>query len=177
MKLFVSFLIFISLLFASEQDYNKCIDYFKNKDYLKCCRLGSRIYYKYSSNFASMVGIACAKTDNINILGDIIKRLYKTKFDRTNASYFVTLIFEKKLLYQFVLDKINLKNLSLPKTKHILSRVFEKISSGNYKYIDGKIAIQDKEYKYIIWLTTGKKRVMVIDEYKNGILIKRHRYI
>lgn len=177
MKIIVSFLTVVTILFSSELNYNKTIDYFKSKNYLKCCKLGSKIYYKYSSNFASMVGIACAKTDNINILGDIIKRLYKTKFDRTNASYFVTLIFEKKLLYQFVLDKISLKNLSLPKTKHILSRVFEKISSGNYKYIDGKIVIQDKEYKYVIWSTNGKKRVMIIDEYKNGILIKHHWYI
>ena len=179
-KLIFLLIVATSFLYASNYRYNKAIKYYKEKNYAATCKMGLGIYDKYGDSFATMIGLACSKADSINILGDIIKKLYKTKDDRMNASYFATLILEKKLLYQFMNDGINLQNLSLPKTPHILSRVFEKISSGQYKITDKvnkKIEITDGEYKYILWLSNDVKRKMYIDEYKQDMLLKRHWYL
>jgi len=181
MKRVVLVILFLAVAcFAEKYSYAQIVNLYKNKEYLKTCEYGATIFRKFDNTFASIVGDACAKEDYINVLGDIVKRLNKTKIDRSNASYFATLILEKKLIYQFMNDKIDLSGLSLPKTDHILSRVFEKLAKKQYKIVDKnsmKIKIIDGDYKYIMWLSPGKLKKVYIDEYKNNELVKRHWFL
>jgi hypothetical protein len=76
-------------------------------------------------------------------------------------------------------DDLNLSGLVLPKTTHILSRVFEKLAQKKYEVIDiknKKIRINDGVYMYILWLSDEKPAKVYIGEYKNKIFLKKHWY-
>ncbi len=162
------------LMFAAEINYDKLLNYYKEKNFKKTCRYAKKALNRLKSPFLSIAGDACVKEDDINILGIIVTKLNKTKSDRVNASYFATLILEKKLIYQFMNDGLDLSGLILPKTEHILSRVFEKLSQKRYKIIQNKIVINDKPYRYILWLSSDMPAKLYIDEYKDTIFVKRH---
>ncbi len=173
----VMLMIFIVLISADANMYKNVINSYKNKDYQYACNHGKRIFWKINKgSFTAIVGDACARVDNINILGDIIKHLNKNRADRINASYFATLILEKKLIYQFMNDGINLSNLSLPKTQNILSRVFDALVLKKYTVKNKKLKITDGNYSYVLWLSNDKPKKLYIYEYKNNKLIKRHWY-
>ena len=74
-------------------------------------------------------------------------------------------------------DEIDLKNLRLPRSEHVLSIVFENLVKKNYKKENGKIIIKTEKIEYKVWLGDEKKRVVHIVEYKNGKIIKRHGYL
>jgi len=162
------------LVFATEVNYDKFLNYYKEKNYKKTCRYAKKVLAKLDNSFLSIAADACAKEDDINTLGIIIAKLYKNKSDRANASYFATLILEKKLIYQFMNDGLDLSGLVLPKTEHILSRVFEKLVQKRYKVIKNKIIIDDKPYRYILWLSSDLPAKLYIDEYKDMMFLKRH---
>jgi len=174
MKFFYLFFMMTTISFSAT--LGDVIGYYKNSDFQKSCKEGKK-FLSSSNVIVSMVGDACAKADDINILGDIIKHLNKTAADRTNASYFATLILEKKLIYQFMNDRVDIANLVLPKTSHILSRVFEKLSKKDYKVDKTKVVIKDGIYKYILFLNDDKPRKLYIFEYKNNKLIKKHLFV
>ncbi len=180
MKKIILLLIFITFAISANLNYDKIVESYKKRDYKETCRYGKKILEKLDNRFLSLVGNACAKEDDINILGDIIKHLNKSKADRMNSSYFATLILEKKLICQFMNDNINLSNLSLPKTNHILSRVFDNIAKGKYKILNKKnkkIKIIDGSFTYLMWLSDNKPKRVYIDEFKNGTFVKRHWFL
>jgi len=177
MKLLISFMVLLSFLYAGVIDYSDMLHAYKTGNYKKVCRDGKKVLNKLNNSFISIVGDACAKEDDINILGIIISKLNKTKNDRANASYFATLILQKKLIYQFMNDHINLSGLVLPKTTHILSRVFQKLTKNRYKILDkksNKLEISDYPFIYILWLSSDKPAKVYIQEYKESNLIKIH---
>ncbi len=176
---FVLLLLSITFLFGGNYNEKEILHYYSQSNYKKACKEGKKVLNKLENSFVSVVGDACAKADDINTLGIIVKKLNKTKNDRANASYFATLILQKKLIYQFMNDGLDISGLVLPKTGHILSRVFEKLTLKNYKRVDKKIKklyINDGEYKYILWLSHDKPAKLYIAEYKNDIFIKKHWY-
>ena len=102
---------------------------YRAKNYKDVC-LKSVVFYtngEKDENILSLVGDACAKVDYINPLGYIVRGLISTPEFRENGSYFATLLLQKKLIYQFMNDQIDLKNLRLPRSDHILSIVFENL--------------------------------------------------
>ncbi len=152
---------------------------YKAKKYKDVC-LKSAVFYKNAEkneNILSIIGDACAKVDYINPLGYIVRGLISTPEFRENGSYFATLILQKKLIYQFMNDGINLKNLRLPRSKHILSVVFENLVKGNYEKDGKKFIIKTEKKVYIVWLNSAKKRVVNIDEYIDNKKIKTHWYL
>jgi hypothetical protein len=74
-------------------------------------------------------------------------------------------------------DSINLKELKLPRTNHVLSRVFEQLSKGNYEVVDKRIEITTPEMNYLLWLSDDDPKKVYIDENKDGKLVKRHWYL
>ncbi len=174
MRVLLLSILSFGLLFAIDINYGKLLNYYKEKNYKKTCRYAKTALSKLDNSFLSIVGDACAKEDDINILGIIVAKLNKTKNDRANASYFATLILEKKLLYQFMNDELDLSGLVLPKTEHILSRVLEKLAQKRYKITKNKIVADDKPYRYILWLSSDSPPKLYIDEYKDMIFVKRH---
>ena len=163
------------------RDITSFIDDFKAKKYNKVCEKGSKVYYGgyTDENFVSLVGISCAKVDRINILGMFQRSLVQTDASRENASYFSTLILQKRLIYQFMIDDLDLSNLKLPSSAHLLSRVFEKLSSTQYKVLSTSpksIEIDANGRRIILSVSDDSPKRVLIDEYTATGELERHWY-
>jgi len=178
-KIILSLIFIISSVLAGKfdgiiKDYNSGL-------YKKVCLNSSqKIYSIKNEQILSLIGDACIRADYINPLGDVVKGLISTKKFRENGSYFATILLQKKLLYQFMNDNIDISALRLPRTTYVLSVVFENLAKKNYKVINKnpkKIEIDLGSKKYIVWLKTGKLTKVYIGEYKNNKLVKEHWYL
>ncbi len=163
------------------RDISPFINDFKAKKYNKVCAKGSSLYYGgyTDENFVSLVGVSCAKVDRINVLGMLQRSLVNTKASRENASYFSTLILQKRLIYQFMIDDLALDNLKLPGSTHLLSRVFERLSSGRYTILSSSpklIEINDNGRKIILSVSDDQPIKVLIDEYTVSGELERHWY-
>ena len=163
------------------RDISSFIDDFKAKKYNKVCDKGSRVYYGgyTDENFVSLVGVSCAKVDRINILGMFQRSLVETEASRENASYFSTLILQKRLIYQFMIDDLDLSHLKLPASTHLLSRVFEKLSSAQYKVLSTSpklIEIDANGRRIILSVSDDSPKRVLIDEYTATGELERHWY-
>ena len=162
-------------------DIKPFIDDFKAEKYEKVCEKGMKLYYGGygEENFVSLVGVACAKVDRINLLGMLQRSQVNTKDTRENASYFTTLLLQKRLIYQFMIDDLPLDNLRLPGSSHLLSQVFEKLSLGNYRLLSSSpklVEIDDKGHRIILSLSDDEPVKVLIDEYSESGKLKRHWY-
>lgn len=125
----------------------------------------------------SIVGDACAKSNYINPLCHVIRGLISTPEFRKNGSYFATLVLQKKLIYQFMNDGIDLSNLRLPRSDHVLSVVFENLVKRSYAKEGRYLIIKTDSRKYKVWITDARQRVVHIEEYVDGKEIKTHRFL
>jgi len=159
--------------------YTELLRDYEAKQYEKVCSQGSVFLIKNdkNENILTAIGDACAKIDAINPLGNVVKNLISTPENRESGSYFATLVLQKKLIYQFMLDGINLKELRLPRTEHVLSRVFEELAKGNYALKDKKVEISTPVMDYLLWLSDETPAKVYIDELKDGKLVNRHWYL
>ncbi len=176
-RLILLYLLLQATLFAYTHD-DVMKDY-KAKKYKVVC-LKSAVFYKNAEKnekILSIIGDACAKIDYINPLGYIVRGLISTPEFRENGSYFATLVLQKKLIYQFMNDGIDLKNLRLPRSDHTLSVVFENLVTKNYTEEDGKIIIKAGSKEYRVWISDQKKKVVNVEEYVDGKQIKIHWYL
>ena len=175
-------IIFVLLSFytiAFSYTKNEIISDYKTENYKKVCIYGTVANSK-DEDILSLIASACLKIDSINPLGTIIKKLVSTQKDRENASYFATIVLQKKLIYQFMNDGIDLSSLRLPRTSYLLSVIFENLVKKNYKIIDkktNKIKIVLKNKVYILWRSDSKPVKIYIDEYKDGFLLKHRWYL
>ena len=176
MRFLLFVIVSINLFGYSADDIIK--DY-TNKEYKNVCVKSAPFYKNGGKNekLLTIIGDACAKIDYINPLGYIVRGLISTPEFRENGSYFATLVLQKKLIYQFMNDGIDLKNLRLPRSNHVLSIVFENLVKKSYKKEDGKIVITTPQKEYRVWIDDKAKRVVHVDEYKDGNKIKTHGYL
>lgn len=163
------------------RDISSFIDDFKAQKYNKVCEKGSRVYYGgyKDENFVSLVGISCAKVDRINILGMFQRSLVETEASRENASYFSTLILQKRLIYQFMIDDLDLSSLKLPTSTHVLSRVFGYLSNGKFKVLSGSpklIEVNADDKRIILSVSDDEPKKILIDEYTVTGELERHWY-
>lgn len=169
----------MSLLCA--RDIAPFIDDFKAKKYNKVCSKGIKVYYGgyTDENFISLVGISCAKVDRINILGMLQRSLVNTKSSRENASYFSTLVLQKRLIYQFMIDDLALNGLKLPASNHLLSRVFDQLNMGHYKLVSEQpklVELDANGRRIILSVSDDEPKKVLIDEYKSTGELERHWY-
>ena len=107
------------------------------------------------------------------------RSLVGTASSRENASYFSTLILQKRLIYQFMIDDFDLSHLKLPTSPHLLSHVFEQLSMKQYKLLSKEpksIEIDAGEKKFILSVSDDKPKKIFIDEYSSTGEFKRHWY-
>lgn len=177
MKVFLGLFSLYATLYA--YSYTELLKDYEAKNFEKVCSQGSIFLTKNdkNENILTAIGDACARIDAINPLGNVVKNLVTTPEYRESGSYFATLVLQKKLIYQFMLDHINLKELRLPRTEHLLSRVFEELAKGNYTKVDHKVSIITPSVTYILWLSEDEPKKVYIDELKHGKLIDRHWYL
>lgn len=161
------------------RDISSYIKDFKAKKYNKVCEKGSKLYYGgyTDENFVSLVGISCAKVDRINILGMLQRSLVNTPSSRENSSYFSSLILQKRLIYQFMIDDLDISHLKLPTSTHVLSRVFEQLSSKQYKILSSSpklIEIEEHGRRIILSVSDDTPIKILIDEYTKTGELERH---
>ncbi len=176
-KLILLFVLLHTAVFAYTHD--DLIRDYRAENYKSVCTKSAVFYKNLEKNeeILSIIGDACAKIDYINPLGYIVRGLISTPKFRENGSYFATLVLQKKLIYQFMNDGIELKNLRLPRSEHVLSVVFEHLATYNYTKIGEKIVIKTDSKEYIVWISSKQKRVVHVEEYQHGKKIKTHRYL
>jgi len=178
----LSLLLVLSIASLGASDLDRLYRLYSQKQYAKACQLGLRIFNqnKKNSKFLMLYGFSCLNADFIDRLAVPMTGLRRTKTERANASYFATIILQKKLLYHAVLDGVDISDLKLPKTDYILSRVFDMFTKNDYKKADGRYLFKSKEnpdLSYVLYIEYGRGAPkMIIEERLDGQIIKTHRY-
>ena len=175
MRNFIFLLILISNLFAVEK--TEVFKLYKEHKYLETCNKGMWIFNENKNDpvFKSIIAISCVNAGMINTAIRVAKFMNDTPLDRHNASYVASLFLAKKLLLQFLYDKINLSNISLPKSSHPLSIILEHIASNNYTLKNDKYIINYNDKEYILSKTTPHRFIIKIYN-KNHILLSKRLY-
>jgi len=161
------FVVFITLLYG---DIKK--DFF-SKNYSKVCSVKNIYKYKNNDKILSIIGKACLNIDSIYLLPKISKFLIHTKEGRLNSLYFLTIVLQKRLTYNYLFDGISLNGFNLPMTDYLLSYIFHKIKNNQFVKKENKIIIKKRNITYIVY---RKKDKMFVDEYKDNRLIKKRWY-
>jgi len=156
-----------------KQEYNKACDYALKNFYKK--------RNKNSEQYITLYGLSCLETDKIDRIATPMLRLRMTKDARANAAYFSTILLQKKLLFQALVDNILLSDLHLPHTNFIISKIFSSFINKEYTLNEGVYIFKDKgkkEMRYQLYIETDKKneKFMIIDIYKDDKFTHRYRY-
>ncbi|NPA28829.1 MAG: hypothetical protein GXO33_01430 [Epsilonproteobacteria bacterium] len=185
-KRFLTPLLFISMLglslHAEETPLRQMVSLYKKGYYKKACNVGLRYFEKYKKNndFVMLYGFSCLHADYIDRLAVPLTALRYTPTERKNATYFATILLQKKMLYQKLLDGLDLSTVRLPVTDHVISIVFDLIVHRNYEKKRGVYFLTDpnrsgKSYK--LYLESHKRGPhMIVEEIVDGKTVKIHRY-
>jgi hypothetical protein len=170
--------LFITLLLSSYlfgSHLSTLYKFYEKQKYDEGCDYGKKYLNKNIKNekYLTLYGLTCLETNNIDRIATPMMKLGKSKSSRENASYFTTILLQKQLLKQALLDGRVLGKLNLPKTDFVLSKIFKKFLNREYKFKDEVYKLEDKERKYQLYI---ENRHMIIDVYKNGKFSKRYRY-
>ena len=143
------FLILLPLLLCANTEQTLLSDY-QAKKFHQTCLEGSKLVYQYRHNdtLLNMIANSCINSDNIDMLGRLIPYLKHTKASRNNASLYATLLLEKKLLLQHLIDGIDISSLTLPAIHHELSRCFDALSRKTYIKTDDIYRIKSDNNEY-----------------------------
>jgi len=173
-------LLFITSAYAGVKE--DMFTLYQNKNFKKACTMGFKHFSRYKKDeaFVSLYGFSCLHADYIDRLAIPMTTLKHTAEARANAAYFSVIVMQKKLLYHALVDGYNLSNFKLPTTDYILSKVFDQYSHlpknekrSFYIFKDPK----DKKLSYKLYLVKERGvSKMVIEEFYDTMLIKRHIY-
>jgi hypothetical protein len=178
-KIILPFFLIFSLYGDIKEDM---FNLFQNKKFEEVCNMGFANFgkYKQDEDFLSLYAFGCLESDYIDRLSLPMSLLKFSKEARANAAYFSVIFMQKKLLYRALIDNYELYNYKLPTTDYVLSKVFDyyvklgKHEPRNFYLFDDK---EIPEISYKLYLV--KEQVpykMVIEEYYDNILIKKHIY-
>ncbi|MCW8894257.1 MAG: hypothetical protein OQK48_03580 [Sulfurimonas sp.] len=155
---------------------------YQNKQYEEVCNIGFNNFSRYRQNeeYISLYAFACLKADYIDRLSIPIATLKYSKEARANSAYLSIILMQKKLLYHALIDNYDLSSIDLPTTDYVLSKVFDLYAKLNkheprafYLFEDEK----DSKLTYKLYLIKDDKlSKIVIEEYYNSDMIKRHIY-
>ena len=172
-----------SFLFAS--NLSKLYDLYAKQEYLKACDYAHKNLYKNKNikneKYLTFYGLSCLETDKINRISIPMAHLHNSKSSRENSSYFSTILLQKQLLLQALIDKKILVDLHLPKTNFVLSEIFSLFVQKKFTLKDDVYKFQDEKkenIKYQLYIQNAKqnKKYMIIDIYKDDKFIHRYRY-
>ena len=179
MKQIAVIVIAVVSLLATENSAkrDRIVSLYKQGQFSQVCREGMVQYYGGNDepHFAAMVGMACAKVDEINPLGALQRNLVDTPALRSTSTYFSTLVLVKRLLYQHFIDGIVLDGYSLPKYDHILSIVYDHVSRGDFTQMGkGMIRIEAGGHSIFVSVSDDEPVRLLVDEYEGAKLLHRH---
>lgn len=152
------------------------------KEYDKACQLGllNLNRFKDDENFVSIYAYSCLYSDHIERVAFPIALLKSTTEARANAAYLSTILMQKKLLEYSLHDNFSLKQFKLPTTDNVLSKVFDLYSKlpvfkkiPIYEFVDPN----NDKIGYKLYMTGDKgSNNMIIEEYYQSVLVKKHIY-
>ena len=183
MKFIVFILMTTSFLFSS--NLTKLYKMYESQEYVKACDYAVKYYYKKANKnnekYVTLYGLSCLETDKLYRIATPMIQLKNSASARANASYFSTILLQKQLLKQAVIDGKNIDDLHLPTTNFILSKIFHLFVNKEYVLKDNIYRFDDKENKektYRLYTDKSEKNktYMIIDIYKEEKFIKRYRY-
>ncbi len=175
----VLFLLAISL-FGDVKE--KMFNLYENERYEDVCNIGFNNFGRHQrdEDFLSLYAFACLKADYIDRLSLPISLLKYSQEARANSAYFAVILMQKKLLYHALIDGFELQKYKFPTTDYILSKIFDyytqlgKHEARNFYLFDDK---QNKKISYKLYLVKDKiPYKMVIEEYFENTLVKKHTY-
>jgi hypothetical protein len=180
MKILLALLMISTSLFSS--NLSTLYKLYEKQEYDKACDYAHKYYYKKrnksSENYLTFYGLSCLETNNISRVAIPMTALTQTEDARANASYFGTILLQKQLLFQALIDKKSLGDLHLPTTNFILSKLFTLFIEKKYIIEDEVYTFKDSDFLYHLYIKKGKKnrQYMVIDIYKEEKFTKRYQY-
>ena len=183
MKLILFFLMTTDWLFSS--NLSNLYKLYEKQSYNKACDYGYKYLFKNhnisNEKYLTLYGLSCLETDNIKRISLPMVHLTSTKDARANASYFGTILLQKQLLLQALVDKKEIYDLHLPKTNFVLSKIFYLFMQKKYRLKNEVYRFQDEtkeSMSYQLYIKRDKKdRVsMIIDVYQNDKFTKRYNY-
>jgi len=160
---------------------NTMLQYYNATHYKKACNYGIRKFNTFTNNedLIALYAFSCLKADYIDRLAIPIALLKKSKDARSNAAYLATIFMQKKLLYHSLVDHYELKNIRLPSSDFLLSKVFDLyLNNSDFKHshytfidpIDSK-----KNYTLYLQKRNGINKI-VIESYYDKIMTEKHLY-
>jgi len=150
--------------------FGNILEDFKNKKYKKVCTIENIRKNINNENILSIIGVACVRVDKIYLLPVMFYRLKKTSKSRKNLIYFNTIYFQKRLLYSFLFDNLDITEFNFPMTDYILSKIFDAIKNKKYVLKNSKYIIKDGNLTYHFYKEDDK---MIIDTFKKNKILKR----
>lgn len=179
MKILLILFITISLYADTKQDM---FNLYQNEKYEEVCNIGFRNFKHYRQNeeYISLYAFACLKADFIDRLSIPIATLKFSKEARANSAYFSVILMQKKLLYHALVDNYDLSSLKLPTTDYTLSKIFDLYAKLGKHETRAFYLFEDENNKkitYKLYLEKGNRlSKVVIEEFYNSVMIKRHAY-
>jgi hypothetical protein len=170
-------LIYLTLLssFLFSSNLSTLYRLYEKQEYDRGCDYGKKYLNKNrkSEKYLTLYGLTCLETNNIHRIITPITELKDTESSRENASYFATILLQKQLLKQALIDGKKLGDLNLPKTNFILSKIFKKFVNEEYELKENIYKLEDGDKMYRLYI---EQKHLIIDIYKNGKFTKRYRY-
>jgi len=183
MKIVLLIMMTSSFLFSS--NLSSLYKLYEKQEYKKACDYAHKYWYKKvnkkSESFLTLYGLSCLETDKIDRIAIPMVRLKGSKEARANASYLSTILLQKELLMQMIIDGNKLAELHLPKTNFVISKIFSLYLKKKFILKKDVYTFQDElkeNIRYQMYMKSVKKnkKYMIIDIYKDDKFIHRYRY-
>ncbi len=149
--------------------------------YEEACEVGRALLgeNERDEKVLSLIGMACMNADYINVLSVIQSRLNSSPEARSNATLFTSLLLQKRLIFQFVYDGVDISIFSLPVSDHPLSVAFRSLRDGRYKVLDtdeGHFTFSENGLHYLLYIDDAQKGRIAIDVIHADGRVDQHRY-
>lgn len=177
MKQSLLFFVFVVSLFGATRE--SVLNDYQDKHYAQACIEGSTIVKSFRGDelFINAVANACIQSDIIDLLPTPIVLLKQTESARQNASYYATILFQKKLLYHALIDHVDISGIRVPKVDYVLSTVFDRFVRGDYTQEGDVYHLGDGTYTYTMRVIESNRHKKVeIKKLKDGKLVKAYYY-
>ena len=168
--------------FAMADRKAKLLKLYNKGNYEAVCEEGFKHFRKNRRDeaYISLYAYGCLNSDSIDRLATPIVMLKYSKGARENAAYFSAILMKKKLLYHALLDNYDVTGVVLPSSSYILSKVFDLFVANKTKPLDDVYTLTDnvdKSIQYSLYIDKSERTAkMILEVYKNNILLKRHTY-
>jgi len=157
---------------------------YEKQSYDKACDYAVKHFHKKrnqnSEEYMTLYGLSCLETDNLHRIATPMLRLKSSEASRANATYFSTILLQKTLLFQALVDGVALEDLHLPRTNFIVSKLFRLFVNKEYEQRAKMYIFKDEEHKereYRLYIKEeSNKKYMIIDSYRDGKFTHRYRY-